>query len=249
MSPTPLATLPTVPQPQPPLLPPPTEGAFLGRLAVPPARRGRLRLPGNRWAFPRNPTRPAAITGGLAWALILLLLLTRPSLAASRTAVEFSEGRLWGTVRTVVDGRRITVVTPDLVRLDLRLAGLELPERARTGIPGAPDLPGQPFGEVALSYLRDLILDRLVRLDTYGRDASRRLLGVVWLGDISVNLALVKEGLAWVDPAFAVTKVRAGLEVAERQAQVGRYGLWVLPDPEPPWEYRKRHGLGSRRSP
>jgi endonuclease YncB( thermonuclease family) len=151
-------------------------------------------------------------------------------------------------VRTVVDGGRLTVVTPDHVRLDLALAGVELPERARARL-GAPDLPGQPFGEEAAAYLRDLLLDRQVRVDTYGREPSGRLLAVVWLGEISVNLALVKEGMAWVDPAFPVIKVRAGLEVAEQQARVGRYGLWVLPSPEPPWEYRKRHGLGGEPAP
>jgi endonuclease YncB( thermonuclease family) len=66
---------------------------------------------------------------------------------------------------------------------------------------------------------------------------------VVWLGEINVNLTLVKEGLAWVAPNVTVTRVRVELEVAERQARVGKYGLWALPDPEPPWEFRKRHNL------
>ena len=65
----------------------------------------------------------------------------------------------------------------------------------------------------------------------------------MWLGDIDVNLTLVKEGLAWVSPSLTIPKVRIGLEVAERQAQVGKYGLWALPDPEPPWQFRRRYRL------
>jgi endonuclease YncB( thermonuclease family) len=84
-----------------------------------------------------------------------------------------------------------------------------------------------------------------VQLETYGKDRAGRLLSVVWLGDINVNLTLVKEGLAWVAPSLTVTNVRFALEVAERQARVGRYGLWALPAPEPPWEYRKRYQLPS----
>jgi endonuclease YncB( thermonuclease family) len=84
------------------------------------------------------------------------------------------------------------------------------------------------------------LADKQVRLESFGKDRTGRLLAVVWLGDINVNLTLVKEGLAWVSPSITYSKVRAELEVAERQAQVGKYGLWALPNPEPPWEFRNR---------
>jgi len=66
-------------------------------------------------------------------------------------------------------------------------------------------------------------------------------LSVVWLGEINVNVTLVKEGLAWMDPAVTVSFLRAALEVAERQAHVGKYGLWAFPNPEPPWVFRRRN--------
>jgi endonuclease YncB( thermonuclease family) len=147
---------------------------------------------------------------------------------------------VWGTVRTVRDATSLVVVTPELRRYDVRLLGVEPPEPPRPGRPGAQPTEGQPFGPEAANYLRDLVLDKQVQLDTYGKDRLRRTLAVVWLGDLSVNLILVKEGLAWVSPDVPVTKVRVELEVAERQAQVGKYGLWALPNPEPPWEFRKR---------
>lgn len=190
----------------------------------------RLRVAAGRWP---------------GWLLALLLLLgDGPGLAASPSLSKSGEGHAWGTVRAVVDAGNIAVSTPKLGRLELRLAGIELPERSRPARGGSPEVPGQPFGEEAAALVRELLFDKQVRVDTYGRDGSGRLLAVVWLGEISVNLTLVKEGLAWVDPSFPVSKVRLGLEVAERQAQVGRYGLWALPNPEPPWEYRKRLGLG-----
>ena len=106
-------------------------------------------------------------------------------------------------------------------------------------------MEGQPFGLEAARYLRDLVLDKQVQFETYGRDQSGQSLAVLWLGDLNVNLILVKEGLAWVKPHVLVTKVRVELEVAERQAQVGKYGLWALPNPEPPWEFRKRYHLSA----
>lgn len=240
MRPPPLAAFPTVPH-----------SRIFRRL--PPAGAGpcagHWRPQGDRNIRARGGAYLGTIAGWMARAVLLAMLLAPASLAGAPAGIEFSEGQLWGTVRTVVDGCRLTVVTSELVQLDLRLAGVDLPERAHTGQRGTPDLPGQPFGEEAVAYLRGLILDRQVRVDTYGRDPSGRLFGVVWLGEVNVNLALVKEGLAWVEPTFKVTKVRAGLDVAERQAQVGRYGLWGLGDPEAPWEYRKRHGLGSAPPP
>jgi endonuclease YncB( thermonuclease family) len=178
----------------------------------------------------------------------------QPSLSATTSKPEAGGGTLpldseerkpWGTVRTVLSGTRLVVVTADLERFDVRLVGVELPEMARTVRPGGQASPGQPFGEEAAGYVRDLLVDKQVRLDTYGKDRLGRTLAVVWLGDINVNLTLVKEGFAWVDPSVTIPKVRAGLEVAERQAQVGKYGLWALPNPEPPWEYRKRHRLSA----
>jgi endonuclease YncB( thermonuclease family) len=125
----------------------------------------------------------------------------------------------------------------------VRLLGVEPPELPRPAGSRAPATEGQPFGSEAASYLRDLVAEKQVRLEPYGKDGSGRMLAVVWLGDINVNLTLVKEGLAWVSPDVPVLKVRVELEVAERQARVGKYGLWALPNPESPWEFRKRHHL------
>jgi micrococcal nuclease len=157
--------------------------------------------------------------------------------------IESAEVHLWGTVRSVPDGTSLVVVTPELTRYEVRLLGVEPPEPPRPGRAGVQPTEGQPFGPEAATYLRDLVVDKQVRLETYGKGRSGRTLAVVWLGDINVNLVLVKEGFAWVSPNVPVTKVRVELEVAERQAQVGKYGLWALPNPEPPWEFRKRHNL------
>jgi endonuclease YncB( thermonuclease family) len=157
------------------------------------------------------------------------------------TSGDFAEVQIWGTVRAVLDGTNLLVVTPELTRFDVRLLGVEPPDPPRQGRAGSRPTLGQPFGGQAATYVRDLLVDKQVRLDTYGKDRSGRTQAVVWLGDINVNLTLVKEGFAWVSPHVPVSKVRVELEVAERQAQVGKYGLWALPNPEPPWEFRKRH--------
>jgi endonuclease YncB( thermonuclease family) len=132
------------------------------------------------------------------------------------------------------------VTTPDDGSRQVRLYGIEPPERPRPAQASQRESPGQPYGIEALGYVRDLLDGKLVRIETFGKDRRGRILAVVWLGDVNVNLTMVKEGLAWVSPAVSDSRVRAELEVAEQQAQKAKYGLWSLPNPEPPWEYRKR---------
>jgi endonuclease YncB( thermonuclease family) len=192
--------------------------------------------------FLANLRRQTAWPGaGLALVALLAVMWLVP--AAARGG-EGPVTRLWGTVRSMPTGTHLVVVSPDQGSLEVRLLGVVLPEPPRTGPTGIA-VGGQPFGAQAERYARDLLLEKQVSLDVYGKDRAGRRLAVVWLGEINVNLTLVKEGLAWVDPFLTATNVRAALGVAERQAQVGRYGLWGLPEPEPPWEYRKRHRLAS----
>ena len=166
-----------------------------------------------------------------------------PEASESLHSTDSTEAHRWGTVQAVVGATTLVVVTPELTRYDLRLLGVDPPELPRPGGLGLHPTEGQPFGPEAATYLRDLVLDKQVQFVTYGKDQAGRSLAVVWLGDLNVNLILVKEGLAWVMPHIPVTKVRVELEVAERQAQVGKYGLWALPNPEPPWQFRKRYRL------
>jgi endonuclease YncB( thermonuclease family) len=178
------------------------------------------------------------------WRALTLTALVLAWIWPAHAETDPTEARLWGTVRMVQYGVHLTVVSPDLGPMQVKLLGVELPEPPRPGTAGEVG-EGQPFGKQAFAYLRDLALERQVHLVTYGKDRMGRLLSVVWLGDINLNVALVKEGLAWVDSSLTITAARAALDVAERQARVGKYGLWALPNPEPPWDYRRRHNLAT----
>jgi endonuclease YncB( thermonuclease family) len=173
----------------------------------------------------------------------LMTLLTLTGLAPMvADTPALAEGRAWGTVSAVISSTQLTVILPDQGRIQVRLLGVDPPEPPQTNAAGVA-VEGQPFGQQATDYVRELLLEKQVQLDTYGKDRAGRLLSVVWLGEININLTLVKEGFAWVAPSLTVTNVRAELEVAERQARVAKYGLWALPEPEPPWAYRKRYRL------
>jgi micrococcal nuclease len=59
-----------------------------------------------------------------------------------------------------------------------------------------------------------------------------------WLPDGRIlNQELIKAGLAWWYEKYSKDMVLRDLEVKARAAKLG---LWVYPDPVPPWEWRHR---------
>ena len=64
------------------------------------------------------------------------------------------------------------------------------------------------------------------------------MIGEVWLLDgRSLNQELVKEGYAWWYKSFAPKDKE--LERLQAEARTAKKGLWVQPNPVPPWEFRK----------
>lgn len=192
-----------------------------------------------------TPSPAGCRLAGLAVVLLTLGpalgLATSPPGSDGRLTDIRPERQLWGTVLEMPSASQLVLRTPELARLQVRLLGVEPPVAPRPRSAAA----AQPYGEEAQTYARGLLLDKQVLVEPHGRDRQGRLLAVVFLGEIDVNLMLVREGLAWVSPRVDDAAVRARLEVAQRQAQVAGYGLWSLSAPEPPWEFRRRHRLAA----
>lgn len=149
-------------------------------------------------------------------------------LAAGATA---PEPMAWftGTVVRVDDGDSLVLrVDGDDVRV--RLAQVDAPER------------GQPWADRARQALAGRVLHRAVRADVLDRDDYGRLVATVWLGERDVNRELVAEGHAWVYVQYLRDPTLLDAEAAARGAA---RGLWSLPQPVPPWQWRR----GSRHAP
>ena len=131
-----------------------------------------------------------------------------------------------GPVVSVLDGDTIEVLYnthPELIRL----SGIDCPEK------------GQAFGNRAQQAASALVLGRDVMLDTHGQDKLGRTLADVTLRDgTNVNHELVKEGWCWWDRPYA--PAASLLEKLEKDARAGKKGLWVDPQPVPPWEWRRQ---------
>lgn len=137
---------------------------------------------------------------------------------------------LHGRVVGVSDGDTITVLDSNNIQYKVRLAGIDAPEKK------------QPFGQVSKRSLSELVFNKAVVVDWSKFDRYERIVGKVWVNDLDANLEQVKRGLAW---HYAKYKKEQPLEDrlsylhAEEAARGSKTGLWIEPNPIPPWDWRK----------
>jgi micrococcal nuclease len=128
----------------------------------------------------------------------------------------------------IIDGDTFEVLI-DSMSQKVRFTHIDTPERK------------QPFYKVAKQFVSDLCFGRYVRLiynpanmyDRYGR-----LLAEISLEDGRIlNKEIIKNGLAWHFKKYSDSKEYAELE---NQAREAKLGLWLDPNPIPPWMDRNK---------
>jgi len=129
---------------------------------------------------------------------------------------------LHGTVVGIDDGDSLTLLV-DQTRHRVRLEQIDAPEH------------GQDWADRSKQALAEKVFDRQVTVRVSGADQYHRLLGTLVLGERDINRELVAEGHAW---AFRRYLKDDDLMEAESTARNQGLGLWSLPDPVPPWEWR-----------
>jgi endonuclease YncB( thermonuclease family) len=138
---------------------------------------------------------------------------------------------LVGTVIKIVDGDTIDAqLSSGPIRV--RLHGIDAPER------------GQPGATEATATLSRLIAGKQVDIEPFSQDRYERMIGIVFLGDLNVNLELVRRGHAWAYRRY-MRKADSELCIAEAAARTAKRGLWALPADQwvAPWEWRRRKSL------
>lgn len=124
----------------------------------------------------------------------------------------------------VTDGDTIKVMKGGKA-VRIRLFGVDCPER------------GQDFYKRAKEFTSDMVYGRVVEVRPVDQDDYGRLVAWVSLEGKTLNEELVSAGMAWWYKRYAPKEKE--LARLEKQARKGRKGLWSLPDPTPPWEFRR----------
>jgi micrococcal nuclease len=156
------------------------------------------------------------------WKIVLavfavLVILPLPTVALPS---EFT-----GKVVGVAKGDSITVLRNGKGER-IRLNGIECPELR------------QAFGQRAKELTSSLAFGKTVTVKPVGRDKHGRTVAVVTLPDGRyLHFELIKAGLAWW---FSRTSIDERLSDLQEEARLAKRGLWVDPNPIPPWEWRHR---------
>ena len=121
-------------------------------------------------------------------------------------------------VTRVIDGDTIEIEGGERVRY----IGIDTPETVD------PRKPVQCFGVEASKKNKELVEGQEVRLekDVTDRDKYNRLLRYVWVGDIFINLELVKQGFAQSYSYPPDIKYQNHFIEAQREAREATKGLW-----------------------
>lgn len=147
-------------------------------------------------------------------------------LLAFSTRAETISGRVIG----ISDGDTITVLDSKNQPYKIRLAGIDAPEKR------------QAFGNVSRQHMAELAFGKEAVADCHKTDRNKRLVCTVYVDGKDVGLAQLDAGLAWWSRKYAneqPPQERLTYDMAETRAYVDRIGLWIDPNPIPPWEWRK----------
>ena len=144
----------------------------------------------------------------------------------SRPARAGDEGAFHGPLVRVKDGDSLEVKVQGVV-MEFRLAAIDAPEF------------DQPYGRSARDELRALIGKNTCVLVPIDTDRYGRTIAFLWIGDRSINRAMVERGAAWFNSEFASDPSLFDVEQAARNA---KRGLWALPakDRVEPWVWRRQ---------
>jgi endonuclease YncB( thermonuclease family) len=162
------------------------------------------------------------LAGAFLWAASIALWLPANPAGA---------GTVTGLCIAVPDGDTIVVRDARRRRIEVRLQGIDAPEK------------GQRFGSLARRNLTSLVYRKQVEVDWTKQDKYGRFVGRVYVGDIDVNLSQADAGMAWVYREFLdelSVRDRKLFMDAERAAREEGRGLWRETKPTPPWEWRHR---------
>ena len=154
-----------------------------------------------------------------------LALLCALALAACEASTEGS-----GQVVRVFDGDSFVMRTADVTELEVRLFGIDAPERH------------QPWSRRSREALRRLVRGHRLRIEAVTTDPYGRTVAVVSrVSDgLNVNREMIRQGDAWVYRRYTDD---AGLIQLEEEARSAARGLWSLPDSErvAPWQWRRQN--------
>jgi staphylococcal nuclease domain-containing protein 1 len=136
-------------------------------------------------------------------------------------------GRMQGVVDFVASGSRFRLYIPrESCVITFLLAGISCPRASRTAPGGQGPTAGEPFGDDALAYVRELALQHEVEMEVEGMDKGGNFIGWMFVGNTNVSVSLVEEGYA---AAYLMGESKYGrqIQIAEDNAKRRKERRWA----------------------
>jgi micrococcal nuclease len=157
-------------------------------------------------------------------AFYLLLVGCNANVSKPKAQVEFAKLQGELKVTKVIDGDTFWIIDEELKKAKIRLIGVDAPESRN-----AFKKKIGPYGKESKQYLKNLILDKKVRLayDVDSTDQYGRTLAYVYLEDGTfVNAELVKNGYAMLMTIPPNVKFADVFVKLQQEARENNRGLW-----------------------
>lgn len=146
--------------------------------------------------------------------------------AGSQTAQDVKPGdTLRGRAVNIIDGDTYDLLVSKNKMVRIRCFGIDAPER------------GQDFYVAARRRLGIELMGDNLMVVLMDRAGGRRMAGKTYNRGRRVETEVVKMGMAW---HFKRYSQEAELAAAEQKARDQKIGIWSMPDPVAPWEWRKK---------
>jgi len=97
----------------------------------------------------------------------------------------------------------------------------------------------QDFGSRAKHFTSDMVFGKMVDVKRMDTDRYGRTVGVVSIDGKTLNEELLKSGMAWFFTKYCKESFCGQWKQYEERARSGKVGLWSMPNPIPPWDFRQ----------
>lgn len=135
-------------------------------------------------------------------------------------------------VITVIDGNTLEVLDENDEVVRFQLSEVDAPEL------------GQEKGNEAKVFTETLMLKKKVVIERVGKDWLGNKLAVIQLKNGKLlHEELLKEGLGW-----ASNKASSQSISLQDNAKDQKIGIWSIPEPTPPWIYRRQQTMLSAKA-
>jgi len=152
----------------------------------------------------------------IVWALAIVWIAAGAVLAGGDV--------MTGKCVKVLDGDTL-IIECDNNRRTVNIEGIDAPEL------------NQPWGKEVRSFVRDIVRGHNVEVEVLESNGDT-VLARVTVNGVDLSEMLVSRGLAWV-PEGSTDSDLVGMGTKAKDLPCG---LWMDPEPEPPWEFRAARG-------